>query len=473
MPPPLSPDALRETLFDAVDEGDLDRLTALCEAHEQAICDAFPGWRTVPEPCRAGPRLRWYIQGMTAVAQHMAAMRGRPELFALLSSVPADTQSLLNRLEQALADIDALAAEGRYGEAEQKARAALAEAQGHKSGHQAMLIGRLGECLFHTGRVVEAREPFEQTLALCEESGDPQGTLAALFSLFEVHRYLGETGPAADRAERIAVVLEQNGDAEDAAAFRRRASRVRTGEPLCRVVALVDGKPHELDELGRIEGSVQFIYERNRTELRASGIATEEGERFGMSRDYVRALEAFRRGAAADRLSPSPVYQAGVTLLFMGRAAEASALFQKTEQLAPGWFRCRAYRFLADRIAAGTLDPGVFPLLSELDRPDLTPEAKARRAEEALAKTDLGLLHVAVGDALAALRRPLDARVAYRRGLDMAEEPDVRTQLLVKLGNLVDDPAERVRLYRDAAALDGNLLFAAIARLSLASLPSA
>ncbi|MDI1475734.1 hypothetical protein [Polyangium sp. y55x31] len=157
----------------------------------------------------------------------------------------------------------------------------------------------------------------------------------------------------------------------------------------------------------------------------------------------------------------------------MGRAAEAAELFRKTEELAPGWFRCRAYRDLAERIAAGTLEPGIFAVVTEFDRPDLDPAEKIRRAREALAKADLGLLHVALGDALAAQRKPLEARAAYRRGLDVAEEPDVRTQLLVKLGNLVDDPAERIRLYRDAVDQGGNLLFAAVARLSLASLPSA
>ncbi|MRG91007.1 tetratricopeptide repeat protein [Polyangium spumosum] len=470
---PLTPDALREALFNAVDEGDLDHLSALCESHEQAICDAFPGWRTVPEPFRAGPRLRWYIQGLTSVAQHMAALRGRPELFAALTTVPDDTQELLKRLEQALADVDAFAAQGRYEDAELAARAALLEGKGHKGGHQAMLTGRLGECLFHTGRVEGARAPFEETLALCEESGDDQGSLAALFSLFEVHRYLGETAEAAARAERIADILERLGDADEARAFRRRAARVRAGEPRCRVVAIVNDRPVELDELAGLQGSVQFIYERNRPELRVSSIATEEGERLGAAREFVRALEAFRRGAAADRHNPSPVYQAGVTCLFMGRPAEAAELFRKTEELAPGWFRCRAYRFLAERIAAGAVDPEVFALLSELDRPDLDPTEKARRAEQALAKADLGLLHLALGDALAAQRKNLEARAAYRRGLDIAEEPDVRTQLLVKLGNLVDDPAERVRLYRDAVALGGNLLFAAVARLSLASLPSA
>ncbi|HVK66251.1 MAG TPA: tetratricopeptide repeat protein [Polyangium sp.] len=470
---PLPPDALREALFDAVDEGDLDRLSSLCEAHEQAICDAFPGWRTVPEPFREGPRLRWYIQGMTSVAQHMAAMRGRPELFAALSTVPEDTQALLRQLEQALADIDALAAEGRYAEAEAKARAALAKTEGSKSGHQAMLVGRLGECLFHTGRVAEARAPFEQTLTLCEESGDDQGALAALFSLFEVHRYLGETDEAAARAEQIASVLDRLGDTDEARAFRRRAERVRAGEPRCRVVALVDGKPAEIDELGGLQGSVQFIYERSRPDLRVSSIATEEGERLGAAGEFVRALEAFRRGAVADRHAPSPVYQAGVTCLFMGRAAEAAGLFRKTEELAPGWFRCRAYRFLAEQIAAGAVEPAVFALVSDFDRPDVDPTEKARRAREALAKADLGLLHVGLGDALAAQRKPVEARAAYRRGLEVAEEPDVRTQLLVKLGNLVDDPAERIRLYQDAVVLDGNLLFAAVARLSLASLPSA
>ena len=46
----------------------------------------------------------------------------------------------------------------------------------------------------------------------------------------------------------------------------------------------------------------------------------------------------------------------------------------------------------------------------------------------------------------------------------------MRTQLLVKLGGVVEDLGERVALLEEAAALGGDLTAAAVARISLAAM---
>lgn len=463
---------LQKSLFDAVEDGDLDRLTDLCSEHEQAIVDSFSSWRTVPEGFRDGPKLGWYIQGMSAVAQHMAAMRGHPELLDELMQAPDDTKKRMEQLDAALIEVDKHVAEGRYREALAVAEVAVSEAGQEKSGQLAMLLGRSGVCLFQLGDPAAARVYFEKALALCEEGRDLDGIMAALSSLYEVFRFLGDGEKAGDIGDRLAELQEQRGQTEEAARTRRHAAIVRAGEPLCRVVMLVNGDPVELDDARPLEGTAQFIYVRNRIELDPCVRATTLGEQAGSRGDFTQALEWFQRAAAADPHDPAPIYQAGVTLLYMNRPAEAVALFKKTEELAPGWYRTRAYLHLAKGMASGVLPADVFATLDRLDGQDMPLDEKLRLAQDGINRTNLGLFYVALGDALSGLGRKMDARVAYRRGLDVAEEPDVRTQLLVKLGNLVDNLGERRVFYHEAVRLAGNLLFAAIAKISLASIPA-
>jgi hypothetical protein len=80
---------------------------------------------------------------------------------------------------------------------------------------------------------------------------------------------------------------------------------------------------------------------------------------------------------------------------------------------------------------------------------------------------DLALLHQLHGKALATMGQEMLAGQAYRRGLACAEEPDIRTRLLVDLATAVCSGNERKRLLEEAIALNGNLVAAATARLVL------
>src|SRR5262249_25336016 len=130
-------------------------------------------------------------------------------------------------------------------------------------------LGLLGECWFQEREAEKALDPLEQALTLCAQHYDSEGVLAYLGNLYEAHRYLGHAGPAAVQAERLAEALAGQGRSAEAARFRRQVQIVRAGEPRNRVVAVVEGRHYELDEVTDVRGvRVQFAFERNRPTLR-------------------------------------------------------------------------------------------------------------------------------------------------------------------------------------------------------------
>ena len=65
------------------------------------------------------------------------------------------------------------------------------------------------------------------------------------------------------------------------------------------------------------------------------------------------------------------------------------------------------------------------------------------------------------------LGRIAEAEPVLRTGLEKAEEPDVRTRLLVDLQMVVSDPQEKQKLLQEAVALNGNLAAGAVAQVTL------
>lgn len=466
-----SPEDVRRELFEAAARGDDTLLAELAAEHEATVLEHFAAWQRVPEEVRRDPAgVQAYAQGLIGVAQHFAEARGRPELLARLAG-PSEDNPLV-RWQRALGEADARMEDCDYPAAKELLRAALDTAKGLSgSGVDTLLpmtLGRLGTCLFQTGDAEGAVAPFDRALALCEEHGEDEGVRAYLGNLYEVHRYRVDAGAAATYLSRRADLLERLGEPELAAQDRRQVAIVRAGEPRCRIVAALGERLVELSDVRLDADPVRFVFVRNRISLRPCSVAVDEGVARGKAGDLDGALACFRRAAAADRFDPWPVYHSGMTLMHLRRYREAVENFREVEVLAPGWYHCRADRWLAEELAEGAIEHALFERLRRLVDGSPSPEHALAEARKGLERKELALLHLITGDALSRLNRDAEAESAYRRGLAIAEEPDVKTRLLAALGGrLVADPGERERLLREAVELGGNLAAAATATIML------
>lgn len=79
--PAITPDGLRQQLFDAAAAGDEQKLCTLCQTHEKSIFEQGMIWSKVPPEIRSSPTLlRWYGSGLKAIAKFCAEKLGKPEL---------------------------------------------------------------------------------------------------------------------------------------------------------------------------------------------------------------------------------------------------------------------------------------------------------------------------------------------------------------------------------------------------------
>jgi hypothetical protein len=175
-----NPDELREKLFDAATNADMDAapLLALCRANERAIIDAFASWCRMPRDVR-DDRDRCYRwgNGLITIARVFDELMGRPELrIALLAR---DGSKIFADLERSLASTRDHVDAGRWDEAFAGLCVVLNQVErlrGSGADHyRAIALGQLGEARFHVGDLEGAREAFEGALAACEHARDEEG----------------------------------------------------------------------------------------------------------------------------------------------------------------------------------------------------------------------------------------------------------------------------------------------------------
>lgn len=153
----------------------------------------------------------------------------------------------------------------------------------------------------------------------------------------------------------------------------------------------------------------------------------------------------------------------------MRQFAEAVAAYRATEQLAPGWHNCRIMGWVAEQLLAGAFDFDLTQRIIQVQDPKITGPLQGTIANAGNKVHELAVFHLAEGDALSQIGRPDRAEQSFRRGLELADEPDVRTQLLCALAMHVTGQA-RERLLREAVELNGNLIAAGRAAVFLAEI---
>jgi tetratricopeptide (TPR) repeat protein len=464
----LSPEEVRDRLI-AVASGPRRKLRALCERYKGQVAANVDLMRRMPEGMATDPAsLERYVQRLGTVAQCLATECGAPELWDALCGTPDDNPLLqwerwfgelpqrMERLEH-----DPLIAEARSFIERARSLGGFAARQ-----NEAFLLGRLGELLFHSGKAADAIDAFQAALEVCREIGDIDGQLVYLSNLVEVRRYLGD-GPAAVAVGEEAVELaERHG--KEAGPLKRHVRRLREGEPRCRIVCVRDGDEQEPDELsGLADGRYQFQFRRDRPSLQKSTVLVRQGNSLASNGQLAEALEKYDEASEVDPSDPDPVYQSGVCLLELGAYAKAREAFEEVERLAPGWFRCRSDRWLAESLENGSVSDEEFRLLRVLEDGGLDPATALQIAQQAVERhPDFAPLYLALGD----LQRDRDESEAaigtYRKGLERVAELDLESRLLCALAAVLpkEDP-ERKKLIERAAGLKGSLVAQAMARV--------
>jgi tetratricopeptide (TPR) repeat protein len=405
-----------------------------------------------------------HVQRLIAVAQCLANECSAPELWNKLSGVSDDNpfvqcnhwfNELPDRMQRL--EYEALIAEAQTLIERAKTLRGSAARQ-----EEAILFGRLGELLFHSGRVSDSLDSFQTAHQLCVGVNDVEGQISYLNNLLEAHRYLDD-GRAIATARELLDVKQRNGlptgDVE------KWIKLLNKGEPLCRVTCVRDGDEVELDEITNIgAGRYQFQFRRNRLSLRKVTMLTAKGNELASAGKYSDALEKYHEASEIDPYDPDPVYQSGMCLLELGAYGKGREAFEAVERLAPGWFRCRSDRWVAEGLENGTISEEEFRLLRILDDGGLTPAQAKSLVKQAVDRfPEFAPLYLFLGDYS---RDERDAMAAYRQGLELVDEPDLESRLLCALaGRISPEAPERRQLVKRATSLKGSLVAMATAKL--------
>lgn len=465
------PAALRDALFVAASTGDAPAVAELCQKHRATILESFGQWLKVPAEIRADPtRVRAYAQGLMTVANFMADIGYAGPLDQLM---PPAADNPITRYQTQIEHARKLMDGQHFADALVELEGligALSKVEGSAVDRYLPLArGCVSECQFHSGHVQAAIAPARDALAGCERIGDHQGVIAYRRNLYEIHRYLGESEPAAHFAELLASSLDVEGDVEQARWYHTQATVVRAGEPLNRVILLVGGSRYELAAIPKgLSDRVQFVFQRNRITLQPATSGVQRAMALGGAARYSEALAALEDAARQDRYDPQPSYLAGLTLLHLKRYDDAVDSYARCECLAPGWYHARADRWLAEQLAIGKLDHGTLLNHLELTDGSAPPERKLEIASRVLiVAPSLAPFHLHRGKALLELGREPEAVQAFRDGLAHDGDPGTRTRLLVELGGRLSGP-ERRRHLEAAMELDGDRISSAMACVMLA-----
>jgi tetratricopeptide (TPR) repeat protein len=446
------------------------KLKKFCEVNQAQITTHAGEMNVLPIAIRSNPtQSQRFVQGLGTAAQCMAEQLGDDTLWNVLVGNVASNPMLRADafVEQISERMDRLEYDGLISECRTLIEEFARLEGGEVRQYRALLHGRLGELLFHSGKVDDSEGEMRQALLLCREIGDDIGVRTYLNNLIEVARYQGKRDSALQLAELWYQELHRQGAIDLLPIAQRHVRVLRQGEPACRIVCRHERQLLELSEIHPSAGNkYEFEFARNRPSLRRATQLTEQGMKLAADGKLSEAHELFLSAMEVDPHDPNPLYQDGMALLEMGLYGAARDAFEKVEELAPGWFRCRADRWLSGQLETGALCPQAFRIIRILDDGGLDPATAAKIAKEAVGQfPECATIWLHLGEAL--INKDKDtALLAFRSGLKHAEEPDVESRLLCALAGLLPaDSGERRQLVEKAVSIEGSLVAQAVAHI--------
>lgn len=93
----------------------------------------------------------------------------------------------------------------------------------------------------------DAVDVTKKAVKASEADGDEEGAVNSLVNLYEAHRYAGETEEAIKVSNQLAAYLTKLGSPSAAKNYEKQEAILKKGEPLNRVVAVIDGVHYELN----------------------------------------------------------------------------------------------------------------------------------------------------------------------------------------------------------------------------------
>lgn len=472
-----SNDELKNELLDAIKRNHLTEFEMLCRQNEARIVKSFPQWRKTPEEFRNNPEAaQLYVNCLMIMANYFSRELNRDELRQVLSGV--DNSELTQQWQEALAKTRKMMEELNVQEAipilEEYANKASENSGMAVATLLPLTLGHLGECYFQVGEPEKAVEPTRRAMELVNQQGDLDATVAYLRNLYEIHRYLGDGKTAAGFAKKIAEKLYDDGKLVLASNWKHQSRAVEAGEPLLRVVLKIGDELFELDEIPVVKSEkVEFITMRNRFELRTATALCEKGKKLAEEGKLDAALAAFEGSALLDKFAPVPHYFMAAIKMHQMNLPEAVQAYERTEALAPGFESCRSELWLARKIAAGEIDYDVYRAVVQLhsDAPVEQRMIVAEQLEQKHPQFAEGLYHR--GKLLASSGRVAEAVAVWKRALEVAEEPDVKTRLCGDLSMTMNTRAEKLEYVRKGRdILNGNLIATAMCSYVVVQLES-
>lgn len=323
----------------------------------------------------------------------------------------------------------------------------------------------------------DSLEPTLKGIEYSKSDNDDEGVITGLVNLYEIYRYSSKTKEAIDVCNQLCELFSKLKDDKSYHNYMKQIEILQKGEPLNRVVAVVDGKNYELEDIINKKVAVknvqvEFHFLRNRLTLPSAKYLINIAKNLQANGEYSSAVFNLQSAITKDQYAPEPWYQLGVCYLHLERSDDALDAFKKAAELAPGWFDVNFYIWVAESMKAAKFNLEAFKVMYVLEHGQLNPGQKITICERVL-KSGTKLPYILLHLGLAYQQTPgkLDmAESAFRGALLLTDDLDIdtKTRVLFNLGATVPTVEEKNNVFEQATKVNGNLTAAAMSLAALA-----